>query len=103
MDGDDPQCYRSGNYKIKKPFKGFGGTRWKNAEPAHDTLLIDLKKDPGERSNLYEEKKELAKKLFREFNEEYNKLGELPPSLVVSRPQDNSHYNYLEEKHGKNK
>jgi arylsulfatase A-like enzyme len=101
MDGEDPQCYRSGDYKIKKPFEGYPGSRWKNAEPAHDTLLTDLKKDPGERQNLYDEQKDLAKKLFAEFSDAYNKLGDLPPPLVVGRSEDNSHFKYLEEKHNK--
>jgi arylsulfatase A-like enzyme len=103
MDGADPQCYRSGQYKIKKPFEGYAGTRWKNAEPAHDTLLIDLKKDPGEMNNLFNEHKEVTIKMFNEFHEEYEKLGELPPSLIVSSGVDNSHFKFLKEKHGNNK
>jgi len=57
MDGADPQCFRSGSYKIKKPFKGFSGAIWKQAEAAHDTLLFDLNKDPGEKKNLFEYQK----------------------------------------------
>jgi arylsulfatase A len=103
FDGADLQCYRKGNWKIKKPYEGYEGSSWKKAVKAHDTLLIDLKGDPGEKNNLFEEYPEKTRNLFKEMNNKYTELGELPPSLVVRSDADNSHYEYLEKKRNKNK
>jgi arylsulfatase A len=102
FDGADLQCYRKGNWKIKKPFEGYEGSSWKNAVKAHDTLLIDLKTDPGEKINLFEKYPDKAQGLFEEMNIKYKELGELPHSLIVSTPADNSHYEYLKNKKNKN-
>ncbi len=99
FNGNDLRCYRNGNWKIKKPFEGFQGAPWKNAVEAHDSLLFDLKKDPGETNNLFTTYREKARKLFYEMDKELKKLGPLPKSLVVKTPEDNNHYEYLEEKH----
>ncbi|MCF8357919.1 MAG: sulfatase [Prolixibacteraceae bacterium] len=101
FDGSDLQCYRKGNWKIKKPYPGFAGASWKQAVAPHDTLLINLKKDVGERTNLFETNKKLTRELFDEMWEKYDALGELPPTLTVNTPADNSHYEYLSNKHAK--
>ncbi|MBN1927754.1 MAG: sulfatase [Prolixibacteraceae bacterium] len=101
FDGSDLQCYRKGNWKIKKPYPGFAGARWKQAVAAHDTLLIDLKNDIGEQCNLYNGNSELARQLFNEMMAKYKNLGELPQTLVVNTPADESHYEYLKNKHEK--
>jgi arylsulfatase A len=103
FDGADLQCYRKGNWKIKKPYEGYEGSIWKKAVKTHDTLLIDLKKDPGERNNLYEKYPDKTQDLFKEMNIQYRELGELPPSLVTRTEADNSHYEYLKNKKKKNK
>lgn len=92
--------YRRGDWKVKRPFSGFEGARWKNASPAHDSLLVNLKTDPFESNNLFEENKELARSLFEEMEAEYEALGELPSSIVLRTPADESHYEYLEGKKG---
>lgn len=98
FDGSDLQCYRKGPWKIKKPYAGFKRAAWKSGVAAHDTLLINLKSDPGERSNLYTNQMELAKQLFEDMEAEYKTMGELPASLLVKSPADHSHYEYLEKK-----
>jgi arylsulfatase A len=98
FDGADLQCYRKGSWKIKKPYEGYEGSVWKKAVKAHDTLLIDLKEDPGERNNLFERYPEKARNLFKEMNYKYSELGELPPSLVIRTEADNTHYEYLKNK-----
>lgn len=90
--------YRKGDWKVKRPFAGFDGARWKNASPAHDSLLVNLKADPFELDNLFEENKELARTLFAEMEAEYVSLGELPPSIVLRTPADESHFEYLDGK-----
>jgi len=98
FDGRDLQCYRKENWKIKKPFEGYSGSPWKKAVAAHDTLLVNLKEDPGERNNLYEGNKGLAKSLLKEMNKAFRDLGELPPSLVVRTEADISHLEALQNK-----
>ncbi|RNC80010.1 MAG: DUF229 domain-containing protein [Balneola sp.] len=90
--------YRKGEWKVKRPFAGFEGARWKKSSPPHDSLLINLKSDPFEQVNLFEENKDLARALFKEMEEKYAGLGELPPSIVIRTPADESHYEYLEGK-----
>ena len=60
-DGSDLQCYRNGDWKLKLPFKGYRGSNGKKAVAPHDTLLFNLKSDPGERVNLYLEQPEKVK------------------------------------------
>ena len=98
LDGAQLQGYRKGDWKVKLPYKGFKGATWKNAVAAHDTLLINLKKDPQEAINLYEDNKSLARQLLAEMHQTYKGLGSLPPSLVVRSGEDNSHYDYLKKK-----
>ncbi len=101
FDGADLQCFRKGDWKIKKPYEGYEGSAWKKAVKAHDTLLIDLKRDPGERNNLFEEYPGITRTLFKEMNLKYIELGELPQSLVVRTDADYSHYEYLKNKRNK--
>lgn len=102
-DNANLQCYRAGDWKIKKPFKGYEGSPWKKAVAAHDTLLINLKSDPGEKNNLAAKYPEKVKALFKEMEAERKKLGELPPSLFIRSGADNSHFEYLAKKQKKNK
>jgi hypothetical protein len=50
FDGANLQCFRKGDYKIKLPYVGSTYAKWIQAVPAHDTLLINLKTDPGEKN-----------------------------------------------------
>ena len=98
---EDLQAYRTGDWKVKKPFKGRKGNSWWQGVPAHDTLLINIRKDPSELKNLYVENKALAKKIFKEMENEKTALGKLPPSLIIRTSQDNSHFRQLKEIHKK--
>ncbi|UCH14978.1 MAG: sulfatase [Bacteroidales bacterium] len=102
FDGADLQCYRKGNWKIKKPYEGYEGSAWKKAVKAHDTLLINMKIDPGEKDNLFKEYSEKTRILFKEMNSKYREMGKLPPSLILRTDADNSHYEYLRNKKNKN-
>lgn len=93
----DLQAYRKGDWKVKKPFKGTKGNSWRSGVKPHDTLLINIKNDPGERINLYSKNKTLAKKLFNEMEQKKAELGELPPSMVIRTNQDNNHFKQLKE------
>ncbi|WP_232825630.1 hypothetical protein [Algoriphagus litoralis] len=90
--------YREGDWKIKRPFQGFGGSRGMKKVDAHDTLLFNLKTDPGETTNLAKENPEKTAQMMRAMELAVKQLGPMPESKVVRTPQDNSHYRYLEKK-----
>ncbi|MBY5951321.1 sulfatase [Algoriphagus marincola] len=94
----DQRGYRQGDWKIKRPFEGYEGSRGMKAVAAHDTLLFNLKTDPGETTNLAKENPEKLAQMMRAMDLAVKQLGPLPPSLVVRGPQDNSHYKYLDSK-----
>jgi len=98
MNGKQLEGYRKGNWKVKLPFKGTQGSPWRSRVAPHDTLLIDLSIDPGEKNNVFVSNRNKAIELINEMNEQYENL-DLPASLVLRGPQDNSHLEYLEEKH----
>ncbi len=95
LDGEKLEAYRKGDWKVKLPYKGYSGSRWKSAVAKHDTLLFNIKQDPGEKNNLYITHKELAKTLIEEMHAKYKALGELPPSLFLTRDADKGHFIYL--------
>lgn len=92
------QAYRKQHWKVKKPYHGNTGTPWTQAVAAHDSLLIDMKNDPGEKNNLYHEFPAIADKLFIEMNKELDSLGNLPPHMIIRTPEDNSHLKGLEKR-----
>ncbi|MFW5656976.1 MAG: sulfatase, partial [Bacteroidota bacterium] len=83
FDLDDLQCYREGDWKYKEAFQGFEGAIWKQAVEAHPPLLINLKEDPGEQNNLAEQYPEKVDEMIQKMNQEFQSMGELPPSLVI--------------------
>ena len=97
--GGDPRCFREGNLKIKKPFPGTEPVKWRKAVAAHDSLLFDLKSDPGESKNLASVNPHKLAELFKKMENAVESMGELPPPIVIKSPSDNSHYLYLENKH----
>lgn len=90
--------YREGDWKIKRPFAGFAGSRGMKRVDAHDTLLFNLKNDPGETTNLAQENAEKTAQMMRAMDLAVKQLGPLPESKVSRTPADNSHYEYLEKK-----
>lgn len=90
--------YREGDWKIKRPYAGFGGSRGMKKVDPHDTLLFNLKNDPGETINLARENPEKTAQMMRAMELAVKQLGPLPESKVSRTPQDNSHYEYLEKK-----
>jgi|TARA_B110000259_G_scaffold31956_1_gene35083 arylsulfatase A-like enzyme len=92
LDGKQLQGYRSGQWKVKLPYKGFRGNKWKQFVKAHDTLLFNLNTDPGEKNNLFEKYPEKAKEILKEMIEKYQDMGKLPPSLITKTQADQSHF-----------
>jgi arylsulfatase A-like enzyme len=90
--------YREGYWKIKRPYAGFEGTRGMKKVEAHDTLLFNLRNDPGETTNLATENREKTLQMMRAMELAVKQLGSLPDNKVIRTPADNSHYEYLESK-----
>lgn len=95
FDGTKLEAYRKDDWKVKLPYKGYSGSRWKSAVAKHDTLLFNIKQDPGETNNLYATNKKLAVTLIEEMQTKYDSLGELPPSVFMTRGDDKSHFKHL--------
>ncbi|MFA9388163.1 MAG: sulfatase [Prolixibacteraceae bacterium] len=90
--------YRKGAYKLKLPFEGYKGSEWKNQEDAHDSLLINLRKDIGEQVNILSENPGKALELSTEMQQKYKEMGQLPASLTVTTAADESHFKHLANK-----
>ena len=68
------QAYRSGKWKLKRPFKG---TIYGEASK-HETLLFDLEADPGEQNNLAEAQPERVKAMEQAMETFWASLQPLP-------------------------
>lgn len=77
------RAFRRGKWKLKLPYEGHKAKWWKSAVPAHDTLLFDLKADPGEQHNLFTQYPDTAKRVLKAMQAHRKALGELPPLKVV--------------------
>ena len=90
--------YRKGDWKIKLPYGGWPGSWYKSPIDAHDTLLFNMSNDPGEKNNIFEDNKELARNLASSMTKKYNELGELPSSIIIRSDADESHLRELDIK-----
>lgn len=98
--GSELMAYRNGDWKLKLPYKGFRGARWKQGVAPHDTLLINLKNDPGEVNNLAGEYPEKVAEMARLMELFVASKGELPPSLSIGDQSDQAFYDTLAKRHG---
>ena len=95
FDYEKLEAYRKGDWKIKLPYQGWPGTWYKSPIDAHDTLLFNLSEDPGEKNNIFEYNKVLARKLADSMIKKYDDMGELPNSIVIRTDADESHLREL--------
>jgi len=89
------EAYRRGDWKIKLPYEGWPGTWYKSPTDPHDTLLFNLREDPGEKNNIFESNKVLARNLANAMIKKYSDMGELPNSIVIRNDADESHLREL--------
>jgi len=66
----------------------------------HDTLLFNLKSDPGERINLYTENPAKVAGMVTLMDAYRKSKGVLPPSLDIGVGADHAHNTYLDGKYG---
>jgi len=95
---EDQRGYQLGDWKVKRPYVGFEGSRGMKAVAAHDTLLFNLKHDPGETINLAKEHPEKLAQMMRAMDLAVKQLGPLPESKMVRSGSDNSHFEHLDQK-----
>lgn len=93
------RAFRSGPWKLKLPFAGTPGNVWMSMVAAHDILLFNLKDDPGEQNNLAALQPEQVAELNERIQAFVTSLGEVPPGKRYREPADNSHFDYLRQKH----
>lgn len=94
-------AYRQGDWKLKLPReKPYGPAYTYEGEPPHDTLLFNLREDPGEQNNLADEHPERVMAMQQDIADFEAGLTDLQPRKEVKPPADNSHHKYLREKYG---
>lgn len=94
------QCYREGDWKVKLPFEGYHGSPYKKAVVPHGMYLFNLKDDPGETNNLAEVMPDKLNMMLHRMDSARDAMGDFPPTQVPMTGYDNSHFDYLREKHG---
>jgi len=92
--------FRYGDWKAKLAHPGFRGVPGRVAIDAHPLSLFNLKEDPGERNNLAEQYPEKLRWMLSRMDSAYVAMGELPPSIITSKPADQYHFDYLRDKFG---
>lgn len=100
FDGNDPQAFRSGEWKVKVEFAGFDGARWKKAVEPHPVALFNLEDDPGETSNLAESNPEKLEEMLNKMEQAIADLGELPPGIPLRHRADVDFYDELRNTYG---
>ena len=68
----------------------------------HDTLLFNLKDDPGERIDMHAKDQVKLAEMLTLMDAYRSAKGTLPPSLDIGVNADHMHYTYLIAKYGEN-
>lgn len=76
--------YRSGDWKLSLPAKAIEGNFWRKSTAAHDTLLFNLRVDPGEQTNLFYQNPKKVKELTQKLELFNTHLGPIPAPMVVT-------------------
>ncbi len=92
--------YREGDWKLKLPYAGFAGARYKRQVAAHPLLLFNLRDDPGEQHNLAEAHPEKVETMRAAMEAAHAAMGPFPPPIPIRSPADESHYQHLQETYG---
>lgn len=88
------EAWRSGNWKLKLPHPGKRlrpGLDWPGDYAAHETLLFDLARDPGETTDLAAARPDKVAELKAEIAAFQAAVGPAPPDITGLQPADESH------------
>jgi arylsulfatase A len=85
------EAYRVGDWKLKLPQPAFEGNWYRMASQAHDTLLFNLKTDPGETKDAFATNHTKAREILKKMNAFHKEIQPLPPLLETKREADNAH------------
>lgn len=86
----DITAYRSGDWKIELPAPAINGNFFQRTVAARDTVLINLREDISETTNLYHKYPEKAKEMVTKLVDYINNYGDIPPVLVTTRNNQQS-------------
>lgn len=75
---------RIGDWKISLPQERIKGNFWRPSTEAHDTLLFNLRSDPGETTNLFYKEPEKAAEMAEALAKYAAEFGDIPPALVMT-------------------
>ncbi|MEL6390686.1 MAG: sulfatase [Bacteroidota bacterium] len=99
LDGE-AQAYRDGDYKIKLPWTANQGSPGRHVVPSHDTLLFNMREDPGEQKNLADQEPLIIQEMIQELESAIDSLGPMVDRQVYQTAPDYSHYTHLRDRHG---
>ncbi len=92
--------YRQGDWKIKLPFDGFKGARYKKTVAPHGLLLINLREDPGESNNLAAAMPDKVAEMKAAMTAAHEAMGPFPEPIPIRSGADEYHFDYLIERYG---
>ena len=91
----EAEAFRDGDWKIKLPFAGYSKTPSRLYSPPHDTLLFNLKLDPGETNNLILKHRKKAFELLLNLEEQLNEIKPFPKGLITTSKADKLHFKII--------
>lgn len=75
---------RVGEWKIVLPQDRIKGNFWRATTEAHDTLLFNIKSDPGETTNLYHKEPAKVAEMALALDKFKADFGDIPPALIMT-------------------
>lgn len=78
-------AYRSGDWKIELPDRAIEGNFWRASTAARDTVLVNLREDISETTNLYYKYPKKGKEMIGKLTKYADNFGEVPAPMVQTR------------------
>ncbi len=89
---------RSGDWKLELPLAAIKGNFWRPSTAARDTVLVNLREDGGETTNLYHKNPEKAREMVAKLNAYVANFGPVPPPLVMNGNNQQKELSAMREK-----
>ncbi|MBC7893688.1 MAG: sulfatase [Sphingobacteriaceae bacterium] len=84
------EAFRLGDWKLKQPHPGYGGTAGMKALAAQPLLLFNLRQDLGEQTNLADQNEPKVQEVQAAMRAFEHSLGKVPPGKVQQAVADKS-------------